>query len=261
MFDRARCLDPSPLTASPFVSMDALRSSAAGIEAAAVILECAAFWRIQILSRAESGSAVRLKRAVSFTSPCYDRRCYNSRIASPPQKLHRSPFPGNGISRPETKAPKRPPRFNCPFAETEWSPRTPPIGGYSPVAGRSPFAMVWGCCPRTARSARPVLGYIGSNSRRSLNQSTLTSVAYSTASSDRHGPRRWMTSVLNRPITVRGAVAFLLFLLPKPPPLVRRWRRTGWLGRQESNYRISNDAVRPLNSLRRPTDGPNPPFR
>jgi hypothetical protein len=44
----------------------------------------------------------------------------------------RSPFPGNGISRPETKAPKRPPRFNCPFAETEWSPRTPPIGGYSP---------------------------------------------------------------------------------------------------------------------------------
>ena len=55
MFDRARCLDPSPLTASPFVSMDALRSSAAGIEAAAVIIECAAFWRIQILSRPESG--------------------------------------------------------------------------------------------------------------------------------------------------------------------------------------------------------------
>ena len=44
-------------------------------------------------------------------------------------------------------------------------------------------------------------------------------------------------------------------------PYVTRWRRTGWLGRQESNYRISNDAVRPLNSLRRPTDGPNPPFR
>ncbi len=40
-----------------------------------------------------------------------------------------------------------------------------------------------------------------------------------------------------------------------------RWRRTGWLARQESNYRISNDAVRPLNSLRRPIDGPNPPFR
>ena len=79
MFDRARCLDPSPLTASPFVSMDALRSSAAGIEAAAVIIECAAFWRIQLLSRAELGSAVRLKRPVSFTSPCYDRRCYNSR--------------------------------------------------------------------------------------------------------------------------------------------------------------------------------------
>ena len=159
MFDRARCLDPSPLTASPFVSMDALRSSAAGIEAAAVIIECAAFWRIQILSRAESGSAVRLKRPVSFTSPCYDRRCYNSRIASPPQKLHRSPFPGNGISRPETKAPKRPPRFNCPFAETEWSPRTPPIGGYSPVAGKSPFAMVSGLLPQNGAfsEARPRL--------------------------------------------------------------------------------------------------------
>jgi hypothetical protein len=66
MFDRARCLDPSALTASPFVSMDALRSSAAGIEAAAVIIECAAFWRIHILSRAESGSAVRLKRGLLY---------------------------------------------------------------------------------------------------------------------------------------------------------------------------------------------------
>ena len=59
MFDRARCLDPSRLTASPFVSMrcavSAVRSSSAGIEAAAVIIECAAFWRIQILSRPESG--------------------------------------------------------------------------------------------------------------------------------------------------------------------------------------------------------------
>src|SRR4051812_2816539 len=36
---------------------------------------------------------------------------------------------------------------------------------------------------------------------------------------------------------------------------------TGRLGRQESNCRISNDAERLLNSLRRPTDGPNPPFR
>jgi hypothetical protein len=45
------------------------------------------------------------------------------------------------------------------------------------------------------------------------------------------------------------------------PSCLTRGDRTGWLGRQESNYRISNDAVRPLNSLRRPTDGPNPPFR
>jgi hypothetical protein len=33
----------------------AVRASAAGIEYAAVIIECAAFWRIQILSRPESG--------------------------------------------------------------------------------------------------------------------------------------------------------------------------------------------------------------
>ena len=48
MFDRTRCLDPPRLTASPFVSMDALvsavRSSPAGIEeATTVIIECAAF--------------------------------------------------------------------------------------------------------------------------------------------------------------------------------------------------------------------------
>jgi hypothetical protein len=58
MFDRAACPDPPRLTALPFVSMDALSAlsdTAAGIEAAAVIIERAAFWRIQILSRPESG--------------------------------------------------------------------------------------------------------------------------------------------------------------------------------------------------------------
>ena len=37
---------------------------------------------------------------------------------------------------------------------------------------------------------------MGSSSRRWLNQSTHSSVAYSTASRCRHGPRRWITSVL-----------------------------------------------------------------
>ena len=37
---------------------------------------------------------------------------------------------------------------------------------------------------------------MGSSSRRLLNQSTHASVANSTASNDRHGPRRWMTSAL-----------------------------------------------------------------
>ena len=42
-----------------------------------------------------------------------------------------------------------------------------------------------------------------------------------------------------------------------PPPGLRV------LANSDSNmqYRISNDAERLLNSLRRPTDGPNPPFR
>jgi len=42
---------------------------------------------------------------------------------------------------------------------------------------------------------------IGPSSRRILNQSTQSSVANSTASSDRHGPRRRITSVLYSPIT------------------------------------------------------------
>ena len=37
---------------------------------------------------------------------------------------------------------------------------------------------------------------MGSSSRRLLNQSTHSNVANSTASNDRHGPRRWMTSAL-----------------------------------------------------------------
>jgi hypothetical protein len=36
-------------------AVGAVRSSAAGVESAAVVIECAAFWRIQILSRSESG--------------------------------------------------------------------------------------------------------------------------------------------------------------------------------------------------------------
>src|SRR5262250_143736 len=42
---------------------------------------------------------------------------------------------------------------------------------------------------------------IGSSSRRLLNQSTHSSVAYSTSSSFRQGPRRSMTSDLNNPMT------------------------------------------------------------
>jgi hypothetical protein len=49
----------------------------------------------------------------------------------------RAPPPGNGISRPETKAPKRPPKSNCSFAETKRRQHAPPIRGRSPFAGKS----------------------------------------------------------------------------------------------------------------------------
>lgn len=52
---------------------------------------------------------------------------------------------------------------------------------------------------------------MGSSRRRLLNQLTLSRVAYSTASKLRHGPRRWMTSALNRPLIVSAsALAMVL---------------------------------------------------
>src|SRR5215211_1721341 len=46
---------------------------------------------------------------------------------------------------------------------------------------------------------------MGSSSRRWLNPSTHSSVANSTASRDRHGPRRWITSALSRPLIVSAS--------------------------------------------------------
>ena len=43
---------------------------------------------------------------------------------------------------------------------------------------------------------------MGSSRRRVLNQSTHSRVANSTASKERHGPRRWITSALKRPLIV-----------------------------------------------------------
>ena len=47
---------------------------------------------------------------------------------------------------------------------------------------------------------------MGSSRRRLLNQSTHSSVAYSTASRLRHGPRRQITSALYRPL-IDSAIA------------------------------------------------------
>src|SRR5213594_3263858 len=68
---------------------------------------------------------------------------------------------------------------------------------------------------------------IGSSSRRWLNQSTHSSVAYSTASRCRHGPRRWITSVLYRPMIVSAnALSYESPTLPtdgSAPASASRW--------------------------------------
>jgi hypothetical protein len=60
---------------------------------------------------------------------------------------------------------------------------------------------------------------IGSSKRRVLNQSTQASTANSTASSVRHGPRRWITSVLKSPITDSAS--------RRHPPGSHRWGDAG----------------------------------
>ncbi len=66
-----------------------------------------------------------------------------------------------------------------------------PFGlSYAAMAGAS--SMAW---YRSSASAGGMLP-MGSRRRRLLNQSTHSSVANSTASKLRHGPRRWMTSAL-----------------------------------------------------------------
>lgn len=51
---------------------------------------------------------------------------------------------------------------------------------------------------------------IGSRRRRLLNQSTHSSVAYSTASRLRQGPGRWITSALKSPLIVSARALKLL---------------------------------------------------
>jgi hypothetical protein len=53
--------------------------------------------------------------------------------------LARSLFVGNGILRPETKAPKWPLESTWPLAETTHQHASPPIRGFSPKAGKSPL--------------------------------------------------------------------------------------------------------------------------
>src|SRR6516162_7067020 len=50
----------------------------------------------------------------------------------------RSPLPGNGISRPEKNAPKRPADCNDAVSENEPSHRSPPIRGLSYTFRKSP---------------------------------------------------------------------------------------------------------------------------
>src|SRR3712207_5329335 len=58
-------------------------------------------------------------------------------------------------------------------------------------------------------------------SRRWLNQSTYSRVASSTSSRPRQGPRRWISSVLNRPMWVSASALTLLY------PSSRGWSGPG----------------------------------
>ena len=68
--------------------------------------------------------------------------------------LKPSLLPGNRISRPETKAPKRPLKSSCPFAETDRSQQMPPIRAYLPIVGKS--LLVADCVVADAVAVEPV---------------------------------------------------------------------------------------------------------
>ena len=59
-----------------------------------------------------------------------------------------------GFRGPETKAPKRPPKSNCSFAETKRRRHAPPIRGRSPLAGKS--LRTWECVVVCAVKYEPV---------------------------------------------------------------------------------------------------------
>ena len=74
---------------------------------------------------------------------------------------------------------------------------------------RRPFGLGHGAKARTSARAKERASAsaggrfpMGSSKRRVLNQSAHSRVANPTASKDRHGPHRWITSVSNRPLIV-----------------------------------------------------------
>ena len=103
MFDRTACPDPGLLAAQPFVSIDgtcgAFCASRSGVEGSNAI-SCPAFWRIQSLSRPESGR-----------DPCHARRqCSGSgyrhnRRSRPQQQMD---LFGSGLSNGAIGAPAWP---------------------------------------------------------------------------------------------------------------------------------------------------------
>ena len=67
----------------------------------------------------------------------------NSAAFEPVSAWRRSLLPGNAILRPETKARKWPLESTWPLAETTHQQASPPIRGFSPKAGKSPFSRTW----------------------------------------------------------------------------------------------------------------------
>src|ERR1700688_4670627 len=84
--------------------------------------------------------------SASVTSPLNgpaSNRCsassLNKRDSGTGLCLRPSPLPGNRIPGPETTRPKTPPDRHWSLQRLQRDPRSPPIRGYSPAAGKSPL--------------------------------------------------------------------------------------------------------------------------
>jgi hypothetical protein len=126
---------PSVASRDPDVLLlEATLLSHSGQHAAAEGL-CSQILRIDDLNAGQQPGRARRQHPIAGMFPAQRQHVVGAdfpRSSSgfePGLRRQRAPPPGNGISGPETKAPKRPPKSNCSFAETKRRQQAPPIRG------------------------------------------------------------------------------------------------------------------------------------